>query len=107
MNRARFRIILLTAGLAAAGFTMRFVVPALAIEHHPKTLADLHSAAVEAATTTPAHRKIRILIVPGHEPNAGGTAYGKIKERDLAVELGKNLQKFLDADGRYETMLSR
>ena len=107
METKRLHPSAIVIGLAAVGLAARFVLPALAIEHHPKTVAQLKAEAVEAATTTPEHRKIRVLIVPGHEPNAGGTAIGKLKERDLAVQLGKQLQGFLEADGRYETVMSR
>ncbi|HTK59719.1 MAG TPA: peptidoglycan-binding protein [Candidatus Baltobacteraceae bacterium] len=107
MNRRHLLLISSVAGMAVIGLVARFAVPALAIEHHPKTIAGLKAAAVEAATTTPGHRRIRVLIVPGHEPDSGGTVQGRLKERDLAVQLAKRLQGLLDADGRYETMLSR
>lgn len=97
----------MVSGLSALGLVAIFVLPALAIEHHPQTIAELKAKAVEAATTTPEHRKIRVLIVPGHEPNAGGTVSGTLKERDLAVQLAKQLQGLLEEDGRFETVLSR
>jgi N-acetylmuramoyl-L-alanine amidase len=100
-------VIALIFTLAAIVFTARFVIPAIAIERHTRTLEDLRTNAILAATTTPAHRKIRVLVVPGHEPNAGGTAYGALWERSLNVELGKYLRWFLGTDGRYETILSR
>ncbi len=52
-------------------------------------------------------KKIRILIVPGHEPNSGGTEFRGIRERDLAVEIGQNLKKLLEADGHYEVFITR
>lgn len=51
--------------------------------------------------------KIRILLVPGHESNFGGTEFRGIKERDMAVELSKNLKKLLEEDGIYEVFVTR
>ena len=51
--------------------------------------------------------KIRIMIVPGHEPNFGGAEYGKIKERELTVELAKNLAKFFANNSHYEVIVAR
>ncbi|MDP3003965.1 MAG: N-acetylmuramoyl-L-alanine amidase [Candidatus Azambacteria bacterium] len=52
-------------------------------------------------------RKIRILVVPGHEPNYGGAEFGSIKERDLVVELGQDLEQFLKADNNYQVFITR
>ncbi|HTK05047.1 MAG TPA: peptidoglycan-binding protein [Candidatus Eisenbacteria bacterium] len=77
-----------------------------AAARHPKTLDDLRAAAAQAQAVPP-QRKLRILLVPGHEPNFGGGHYGKLKERDFALELSKDLRRFLEADGRYEVVMSR
>ena len=105
--RGKALVAAIVTGLAAVGLLSAFALPALAIAHHPKTLAILGSEAVQAATTTPEHRRIRVLIVPGHEPDAGGTVNGRLKERDLNVQLAEQLRGFLEADGRYQVMLSR
>ncbi len=52
-------------------------------------------------------RKIRILIVPGHEPDYGGAEFGNIKERDLVVELGQDLERLLKADDDYQVFITR
>ena len=61
-----------------------------------------------SATTTV---KTRVLIVPGHEPDNGGTQMatpsGEIYERDLAVEIGQDLEAFLQADPNYEAYITR
>jgi N-acetylmuramoyl-L-alanine amidase len=54
-----------------------------------------------------AEDKVRILIVPGHEPDSGGTGFGDFNERDLTVELGQYLQQFLQSDGNYQTFITR
>lgn len=54
-----------------------------------------------------AQSKVRILIVPGHEPNYGGAEYKNLKERDMTVELAKDLQIFLSDNDHYEIIVSR
>lgn len=51
--------------------------------------------------------KIRILIVPGHESNYGGTNFGSIYERNLVVEIGQDLKKYLDSDNKYQAFITR
>lgn len=55
--------------------------------------------------------KVHILIVPGHEPDYGGahfnSQYGTVYERDLTVELGQDLQQFLDNNGNYQVNITR
>ncbi len=58
-----------------------------------------------ATSTIP--NKIRILVVPGHEPFLGGTEYKNTKERELAVELGQNLKNILEESGKYEVYITR
>lgn len=53
------------------------------------------------------NKKIRILIVPGHEPDFGGTEFGDLYERNLTAELGKDLRQFLQSDGAYQTFITR
>ncbi len=53
------------------------------------------------------NKKVRILIVPGHEPTFGGAEYTHLKEREMALELGQNLKSFLDQDPRYEVFITR
>lgn len=51
--------------------------------------------------------KVRILIVPGHEPTFGGAEYAHLKEREMALELGQGLKSFLDQDPRYKVFITR
>lgn len=53
-------------------------------------------------------KKTRILIVPGHEPNAGGAdEFKKIKERDLNLQLSIELKNDLSANPDIEVVLAR
>lgn len=67
----------------------------------PKTLQQIFN---ESLTTG---RKIKILIVPGHEPDFGGAEYKNIKERDMAVDLANNLYEYLSKNPHYNVALTR
>lgn len=51
--------------------------------------------------------KINVLIVPGHEPNYGGTEFGRIRERELVVELSSYLAEFLKVNPKYNVTVTR
>ena len=51
--------------------------------------------------------KIRILVMPGHEHDFGGTEFGALKEREIVVDLAKNLEDFLENNSRYEVVVPR
>ena len=54
--------------------------------------------------------KVKILIVPGHEPDFGGAEYKNIKERDIVVKIGQALQQFFlnsSSDNRYDVTITR
>lgn len=82
---------------------------AVFVSHNPKTVADLQSRYNSSKTSTPAIpvKKVRILLVPGHEPDYGGAEYGDLKERNLTVELAYDLKQFLSTNDRYEVFVTR
>ncbi len=51
--------------------------------------------------------KIKILIVPGHEPRDGGARYKNLKERTLNLQLGEKLKNILAQNPRFEVVMSR
>lgn len=51
--------------------------------------------------------KVRILIVPGHEPGYGGAQFGGFYERELAVALSNALAEKLRADPNLEVLVAR
>lgn len=51
--------------------------------------------------------KIRILIVPGHEPDYGGAEWGNLKERTMTVELANDLTDLLRKNDRFEVFTTR
>jgi N-acetylmuramoyl-L-alanine amidase len=51
--------------------------------------------------------RVNLLIVPGHEPNLGGAEFGKLKERDMSVDLGDYLAGFLKNNNHYGITVTR
>jgi N-acetylmuramoyl-L-alanine amidase len=74
------------------------------LSHKPKTVTEIRS---HYTAVSPVQKKVRILIVPGHEPDFGGAEFGTLKERDMAVELSEDLAQFLRNDSHYEVILTR
>ncbi len=77
---------------------------AAVILHNPVTvsqLKDKYNAPAES------EKKVRILLVPGHEPGYGGAEYGSLKEREMNVELSRYLAEFLKNNGHYDVMVAR
>ncbi|OGG44520.1 hypothetical protein A2841_02925 [Candidatus Kaiserbacteria bacterium RIFCSPHIGHO2_01_FULL_48_10] len=52
-------------------------------------------------------RPVRILIVPGHEPEFGGTEFKSALERDIVVDIADKLSAFLSENPRYTVTVSR
>jgi N-acetylmuramoyl-L-alanine amidase len=53
------------------------------------------------------NHRTKILIMPGHEPNFGGTEYQDLKERDMTVDLARDLAQYLSTNSRYEVIVAR
>ncbi|MFA5935135.1 MAG: N-acetylmuramoyl-L-alanine amidase [Candidatus Paceibacterota bacterium] len=53
------------------------------------------------------HEKIKILIVPGHEPYFGGAEYKNLKERDLNLILSEKIKNILEKNKKFEIITSR
>lgn len=50
---------------------------------------------------------IRILIVPGHEPNYGGAEFNELKERDMTMDLTSYLYEYLSKSKEYDVHVTR
>ena len=78
---------------------------AVILSHNPKTIVQIQSKYVPIPT--PEAPKVRILIVPGHEPDFGGAEYSSIKERDMTVMLGDDIKTLLDKNNHYQAFETR
>jgi len=71
------------------------------------TVADLQMSSTKADE---GQGKVNVLIVPGHEPDFGGAEYRDIKERNITVKIGEDMQGFFNspaADNRYSVNITR
>jgi N-acetylmuramoyl-L-alanine amidase len=76
------------------------------IGRNPRTIAELQAKYNQENPRTQIP-KVRILIVPGHEPNYGGAEFGMIKERDMTVELANYLATFTRSNSKYDVIVAR
>ncbi len=80
------------------------------LTHSPKSISEIKSKyfAKEGMFNTPSPAdKVKILIVPGHEPDYGGAEYADLFERDMTVDLAMQLKSFLSENNRYEVYITR
>jgi len=69
------------------------------------SIADMRNDYTSSITNS--QEKVRILIVPGHEPDYGGAQFGSIDERNLVVTIGQDLEQFLQTNNRYQVFITR
>ena len=95
MNKYYFTFCRLMALLACLFFVVSGSVSVALVARPSSTL------------TEPVEKKLRVLIEPGHEPNFGGAAFRGLKERDLTVALGAELQLLLAEDSHFQVVMTR
>lgn len=107
---ARLSSIVITI-LLIASFLFAFPTASLEAASKPKlagssalTTEELKTAYEEAEA---GGDKVRILVVPGHEPTYGGAQYGGYYERELAVILSEKLATELRTDPNLEVIVAR
>ncbi|MDE1975492.1 MAG: N-acetylmuramoyl-L-alanine amidase [Patescibacteria group bacterium] len=86
-------------------------VAAVILSHNPVTVADLQTD-YKAAVVPGSPSAVKILVVPGHEPDYGGAEYksplfGTVKERDVTLALAKDLIGYLDDDQKFQVLTTR
>lgn len=67
----------------------------------PEDLKEIYTRA------THGERKVRVLIVPGHDNESGGTEFKGVREADMTVAVGEELARLLSSDSTYEPILAR
>lgn len=95
--------------LAAIAFTFVGSLPvaaASAKSQVPEAISASELQAKYAAALT-SGEKVRILIVPGHEPTLGGTEYEGFYEREMVLEIAEKLAGSLSANPRFEVFTTR
>ncbi len=52
-------------------------------------------------------KRVRILIMPGHQPTKGGTDFGGVYERNVVVDIADALATLLSQNPHYDVMVAR
>lgn len=78
---------------------------AAVIIHNPRTITGLQQK--YASDSDKGTAKIRILLVPGHEPGFGGAEYSSLKEREMTVDLAEELASILGSNQKYQVVVVR
>lgn len=86
-----------------------FLAPTITVTELRSTYENApKDATVPALPAPPASvRPVRILLVPGHEPGYGGTAFQNVIERDIVVDIAEKLAALLQKNPRYEVTVAR
>lgn len=91
--------------ISAMTVTVDNISQAASVFFTQSTSAPILRTTFDNASTT--KKKLNILIVPGHEPDFGGTEYRNINERDLNADLALDLAQYLVEDGHYNVVMTR
>lgn len=62
---------------------------------------------LKARYKDPTTKKIKILIVPGHDDEYWGTEFRNTREADVVVAIGQQLYTLLSRDPRFEVIITR
>jgi len=80
-----------------------FFVPSITIAQLQKDYREVNTSRSSSAP----QKKIRVLIVPGHQAELGGTEFRDILERDIVVDIANSLGELLSRNPHYEVFVSR
>ena len=92
------------AQTAAVFFTTSITVAQIQDNYRGVNISQPIPNTANAAMPT---RKVRILIVPGHQPDTGGTVFDGLYERDVVVDIADALALLLSQNPHYEVMVAR
>ena len=104
----KFYILALVALLIAGTVVYKPDLPGIGLSAavaSAKTIAELMNHYRLASLGVP--KKVKIVLVPGHEPGLGGTEYRTIRERDLVVGIADHLTHLLQAQPQYNVIQTR
>lgn len=68
-------------------------------------IQDTYHGAALSPTELP--KKVRVLIVPGHQPDVGGTELNGVYERDVVVDIADALAALFARNSHYEVTVAR
>jgi len=106
--RLVFLVLTVVAGIFCyAWFSQAVILKPTNTDADKISIIEIHADFNHPAAATSTAEKMHILIVPGHEPDYGGTHFLGVYERDLVSELADDLNKFLMMDPKYDATTTR
>lgn len=86
-----------------------FFIPSITAAQIQKNYDSVSPEDSERTTRTRRTReqKVRVLIVPGHQPEVGGTTFDGLYERDIVVDIADALAELLATNPHYEVLVAR
>lgn len=102
----RFLSFALVGSIAFASSAPHLLAASKRVTNFPETMSasDLREAYAQAAA---GGDKVRILIMPGHEPDFGGAVFQGQYEREMAVSIAESLAAELRTDPNLEVLVAR
>ncbi len=105
---AYFSYISAEAKSAAVFFVQSITVEQLHLTYASGSQTNASTANAPATPTpTPTAQKVKVLIVPGHEPDSGGTQFGDYTERDIVVDIANDLAALLESNPHFDVTVAR
>ena len=98
------------AQTAAVFFVQSITVAQIQNDYNGAPVSQTSNASSGSLTSVSAvvpTKKVRILIVPGHQPSVGGTEFGGVYERDVVFDIAGVLATMLAQNPHYDVMVAR
>ncbi len=92
---------------AAVFFVTSITVAQIQNDYHAVSAATPVSSEKPTGGGSASGGKVRILIVPGHSPDMGGTDFGGVYERNVVVDIADELATLLKQNTHYDVMVAR
>lgn len=82
------------------------LLPVSALAAFPTTVTP-EEVRLKYETAGAGGEKVKVLLMPGHEPTYGGAELAGLRERDIAVDIANKIARELSADSRLEVTVAR
>jgi N-acetylmuramoyl-L-alanine amidase len=93
--------------MRAGFFHLIIVVLLLALSSQAHAASSVFSISdIQNHYTNPA-QKVRILVVPGHQPFVGGTQFGGLWEREVVADIADTLAALLRQNPKFDVLVAR
>lgn len=92
--------------LIALAALLSFLVPQASLAAFP-TVVTHEDLLAKYDVAQAGGEKVKILLMPGHEPSYGGAELNGLRERDIAVDISNKIKRALEQDPNVEVTVAR